>query len=208
MDRFWHLHPDQVEAGMFAMDLPPAPAGHYQIFADIVHENGFPETVTAEIDLPEIAGKPLTGDDSAGSGPPISRADSSRTAVDLAGGGRMIWERDSAPLRVRQMTLFRFRMDPARDLELYMGMPGHAVFVRADRGVYAHVHPSGSVPMAALALAQPTADPHAAHAGHVAALPPVVSFPYGFPQPGDYRIFVQIKRAGRIETGVFDTRVE
>jgi hypothetical protein len=34
-----------------------------------------------------------------------------------------------------------------------------------------------------------------------------VSFPYGFPRPGDYRIYVQIKRAGQIETGVFDAHV-
>jgi hypothetical protein len=39
-------------------------------------------------------------------------------------------------------------------------------------------------------------------------LPPEVRFPYGFPQAGDYRIFVQIKRGGRVETGVFDARVE
>jgi hypothetical protein len=34
-----------------------------------------------------------------------------------------------------------------------------------------------------------------------------VSFPYGFPKAGRYRMFVQIKRAGRVETGVFDTLV-
>jgi hypothetical protein len=39
-------------------------------------------------------------------------------------------------------------------------------------------------------------------------LPPEVRFPYGFPQAGDYRIFVQIKRAGRVETGVFDAHVQ
>ena len=39
-------------------------------------------------------------------------------------------------------------------------------------------------------------------------LPPEVRFPYGFPQGGDYRIFVQIKRSGRVETGVFDAHVE
>jgi len=39
-------------------------------------------------------------------------------------------------------------------------------------------------------------------------LPPEVRFPYGFPGPGDYRIFVQIKRAGRVETGVFDAHVK
>ena len=33
-----------------------------------------------------------------------------------------------------------------------------------------------------------------------------VGFPYGLPRAGDYRIFVQVKRAGRIETGVFDAR--
>lgn len=37
-----------------------------------------------------------------------------------------------------------------------------------------------------------------------AAIGPEISFPYGFPKPGLYRIFVQIKRAGRIETAVFD----
>jgi hypothetical protein len=40
-----------------------------------------------------------------------------------------------------------------------------------------------------------------------AALAPEVGFPYGFPQTGSYRIFVQIKRSGRVETGVFDAQV-
>jgi hypothetical protein len=40
------------------------------------------------------------------------------------------------------------------------------------------------------------------------SLQPEVSFPYGFPKAGDYRIFVQIKRAGQVQTGVFDARVQ
>jgi len=35
-----------------------------------------------------------------------------------------------------------------------------------------------------------------------------VEFPYGFPSAGRYRIFVQMKHAGVVETGVFDVDVK
>jgi hypothetical protein len=119
-----------------------------------------------------------------------------------------VWLRDDAPLVSKRLTQFSFRVGdengrPATDLELYMGMPGHAVFVRRDRRVFAHVHPSGSAPMAALAMAGSTT----AHERHGGGIPPVVSFPYGFPEAGEYRIFVQVKRRGHVETGVFDAHV-
>lgn len=62
--------------------------------------------------------------------------------------------------------------------------------------------------MAALAIAQPNADPHAGHDMSHRKLPPEVSFPYGFPSPGAYRVFVQIKRAGQVQTAFFDAKVE
>ena len=97
-----------------------------------------------------------------------------------------------------------------------MGMAGHAEFVRSDLSVFAHVHPAGSVSMAALELAQGGLSnasdsaqmPMPMPMAEAGPLPPEVRFPYGFPQPGDYRIFVQIKRGGRVETGVFDALVE
>jgi hypothetical protein len=167
----------------------------------------------AEIELPPIAGQPLTGDDAAGEGPPLRKGDYNRSVAALPGGYRMVWDRGDATFHARRPYLFRFRVEdgagkPAGDMELYMGMPGHAAFVRSDRSVFAHVHPSGSVPMAALALTE-SVNPHAGHmAMAAAALPAEVSFPYGFPKPGDYRIFVQVKRGGGILTGVFDARVE
>jgi len=41
-----------------------------------------------------------------------------------------------------------------------------------------------------------------------AALPNTVSFPYGFPSAGQYRIFVQMKHGDVVETGAFDASVQ
>ncbi len=217
MDRVWHLHPDETEPGTFVLNLPEMPAGRYHLFADIVHSSGIPETGIAEIEFPRIdPGAPPGADDAAGSGTPVAQADFSRTVSPLADGYRMVWVRDAAPLRAKRAELFRFRVEdangnPAQDMELYMGMLGHAAFVRDDFQAFAHIHPSGSAPMAALGiLASQNGDSMAAmHAMHTSSgLPAEVSFPYGFPQPGNYRIFVQAKRAGKVQTGIFDARVE
>ena len=93
-----------------------------------------------------------------------------------------------------------------------MEMAGHAEFVSNDLSVFAHLHPAGSVSMAALEPARastevPAGMPMAKLVANV-PLAPKVSFPYGFPRAGEYGILVQIKRGGRVETGVLDVLVE
>jgi hypothetical protein len=92
---------------------------------------------------------------------------------------------------------------PATDVEPYMAMAGHAAVLRRDLSVFAHLHPNGSIAMPALMLAGTQHEMYSE--GH--ALPPRVAFPYGFPRAGDYRVFVQIKRSGRVETAAFDVSV-
>jgi len=212
MDRVWHLHPEQADPGTFVLNLPAMPAGRYRLFADIVHANGIPETGATEIELPQIAGAPPGPDDAAGAGISVAQADFSRTISPLSGGYRMVWVRPPGPIKAKRAELFRFRLEdvngkPAQYMELYMGMPGHAAFVRDDFQVFAHVHPSGSVPMAALGLLA-ASDMSSMHAMQATGPPAEVAFPYGFPRPGDYRIILQVKRAGKVETGIFDARVE
>jgi hypothetical protein len=225
LEEMWHLHPERVADGTFAVDLPSMPAGRYEIFADVVDKDGFPWTLVGSMELPQIQGKALAGDDSGWSG-----ANGAVGAVDsnvsqLADGGRIVWQRGNGSLKANTPMNFKFSVEnkdgkPASDLEPYMGMAGHAEFVSKDMSVFAHVHPAGSVSMAAMELAR-TAQAGAAgelQVGGAAMTMPMatsgapllaeVSFPYGFPRPGEYRIFVQVKRGGVVETGVFDAHVQ
>jgi hypothetical protein len=93
-----------------------------------------------------------------------------------------------------------------------MGMAAHAEIISADLQVFAHIHPSGSVPMAALMMASAKSGASDSMAGMNMsdtnlAISPELSMPYGFPKPGHYRIFLQFKRADKIETAHFDTVV-
>jgi hypothetical protein len=219
MDSFWHLHPERTADGGFGARLPAMPPGRYQLFADVVLRNGFPITMTGQIDASQIRGKPLAGDDSGIVTSPISIDASDTTEAALPEGARMIWERDAKPFRNGTALIFRFRVldghgKPAADMQPYMGMPAHAVVIRSDASVFAHVHPAGSITMASFDLAQAGLSDNSGHgamgsrAMPMETVPPEISFPYGFPKPGFYRVFVQIKRSGKVQTAVFAASVE
>jgi hypothetical protein len=233
LDVVYHLHPDQVETGLFRLTVPSMPEGTYKLYADIVHANGFPETLVSSMKIRALNGRALTGDDAAGVAVPWERADASITSFHFPDGYRMEWLRGNATLRAKQPMLFRFRLiDPAgrnpNDMGLYMGMLGHAAFVKTDGTVFAHIHPTGSVSMAAFMLAQGQAGKSTTHTMDMPGMdmsnmdmssmdhssmqpgappPSEVSFPYGFPTPGRYRIFVQMKHGATVETGIFDATV-
>src|SRR5439155_24194666 len=74
----------------------------------------------------------------------------------------MNWDLSDAPIVLDQKAPLRFVVTdpggrPAR-LEPYMGMAGHAMLTRDDGAVFVHLHPAGTVSLAALetfALRQP-----------------------------------------------------
>jgi hypothetical protein len=234
MDEFYHLHPEETGTELFTEPLPPVAGGKYAVFADIVRESGFPDTMTSNIDLAASPqAKPLTGDDSTAIAPKISAANWSAKSFALPDGAHVEWLVDPALLRAQRPALLRFRIlnksgSPAADLEPYMGMPGHLVILRRDLAVFAHIHPEGSVPMAALMLLQkpqvsadganataannvPASDmssvANMSHQSSTFATHNEITFPYGVPQPGDYRFFLQTKRGGHIDTAIFDARI-
>ncbi|MBV8630287.1 MAG: hypothetical protein JOZ83_05145 [Silvibacterium sp.] len=226
MDVVFHLHPEVAGPGDFSLRLPSVPAGNYRLYADVVHENGFPETIVGSITLPKISGNPLGGDDAEGTSIPLRNAGEpiqTRSSYKLPDGYTMVWKR---PETLIAKTPYDFTFElrdpeqrPAAEMALYMGMPGHAAFIKSDGTVFAHIHPSGTASMAAMMIAQAQnragSNDAAATQNDMAAMPGMsqpgmpntVSFPYGFPSPGTYRIIVQMKHGSVIETGFFDAEV-
>jgi len=214
-DRIWHLHPVRSDKGTFEENLPAIEAGHYEVFADVVGQYGFPWTLVGTIELPAVAGPAMSGDDSEGIASPLTPNSADTTTSILADGTQVIWKREAGPVKANVPMILKFAVEdksgaPATDLEPYMGMSAHAEIIRDDLSVFAHIHPTGSAPMPSLMMASADS-PGASMAEMKMAnekISPELSIPYGFPKPGLYRIFLQFKRAGHIETASFDARVE
>jgi hypothetical protein len=158
------------------------------------------------------------------------------TICRLPDGTQIIWK--SHPLsRVKQNAALDFEVrdaagQPAK-LEPYMGMMSHAAVMRSDGRIFAHLHPTGNYSMAAQSIfdtriAKETAGTNSdalppgmmrmpdgtimeeamMHPASDAADSSSVTLPYEFPTPGDYRVWVQVKIAGKVVTGIFDSTVK
>jgi hypothetical protein len=207
MDAVFHLHPRAAGDTGLVMTLPQMPAGTYKLFGDVVFLNGFPETETATLRVPAgFNGGPL-GPEDAEAMPAGTSQGELGASYKLPDGYTMAWDRPqtleaNTPYALR-FTLLDGSGKPAGDVVPYLGMAGHAAFVKWDGTTFAHTHPEGSAAMAALMLAE-------ASSGTMSMaedVGPVVEFPYGFPSAGTYRVFVQMKHGGVVETGVFDAVV-
>jgi hypothetical protein len=222
MDAVYHLHPELAGPGDFRISLPAMPAGDYTLYGDVVHATGFPETLVSQITVPaNMPGGGLGADDAAAHPQPLS-AGQLGNSYKFPDGYVMVWDRP-ATLTPDTAYTFRFRLldangHAATDMQPYLGMAGHAAFVKTDETVFAHTHPEGSAAMAAMMLANDGGGDTMDHSGmdmdgmdmggQTHPLSNVVEFPYGFPSSGRYRIFVQMKHGTTVETGAFDALVE
>src|SRR5579883_112724 len=230
---FAHLHPVKLDRASFDVALPKLPAGLYRLYADITYETGLSDTLTCRVTIPEVTtgATEADPDDSATVAPPMGRCDGtsfplSQDYVMTRTGPERCW--------VNQPTNLHFVVHDSRgkevSLETYLGMRGHLALTREDGAVFTHLHPGGTASMAAMQLAtyriegklplkaafgadEPICQLPAASSadqGWIGGNPSAegVSFPYAFPKPGRYRLWVQVKIEGGIQTGVFDIDVD
>jgi hypothetical protein len=217
MAAFAHLHPARHGTNRFESKLPPLPAGIYNVYADVTYENGLAQTLTAKA---EIGGS----DSSPTPGGALSDPDDSWQAVGSPPGGtRIVWDRAEPLVAGREVSL-RFRAleangEPA-DLEPYISMLAHAIVRHADGSVFTHLHPAGTISLAAQQVFQlrtgekppkritpEMMEKLCQPPGPELRRSPII-FPYEFPKAGPYRIWVQIKTGGAVRTEVFDATVQ
>lgn len=193
---FAHLHPVAIDSLTFEMALPFLPAGDYFVFADAVHENGFAETLVQSVTLGNpaaMAWKPTDPDDAVfvGNGvrTPSRFDDGSTLSWDGAGGAHVAGADARLRFTLRDATGKPLMVQP------YMGMAAHAIVVRDDGSVFEHLHPMGTAPAIG---AMPMA---------MGDLSGTFGFPWAFPKPGRYRIWVQFRRGGAVKSAAFDVEV-
>jgi len=213
LDAMAHLHPVRSGPRAFEVAVPPLPDGHYRLYADITYETGYAATLTTAVDLNAAAGFPTAT--AAPTRDPDDAWSVAEPAASPAAGPRLVLAGRPVLRAGEDVSLGFAVQDEAGgpvDLEPYMGMLGHAAIRRSDGTVFAHVHPVGTISMAAqdyfaaqAAGGQAPMD-HRMHLHH-GGTGNAVSFPYLFPQPGEYRMWVQTKVAGKVITGVFDFTV-
>jgi len=195
---------------------------------DVTHETGLSQTLTATTTVPDLAPtsteEPKVSpdpDDSWFNGPALGKA-SKPFEFDLGEGRVMRWDAKERPTVGRETTL-RFTVHEPdgslSKLEAYMGMLGHMAIRRDDGAVFTHLHPAGSLSVAAQQVFQirsgekpprritPEMMEKLCQPPSAGTPQQPLAFPYEFPKPGRYRLWVQVKLNGVVRTGVFDTDV-
>jgi len=200
-----HLHPiARTPAALdFDTHLPALPLGRYRVYGDIVHESGYAQTMVSAVDVDTVYMRASESRDD-----PSDPDDSTFTGT--AAPEIIIWDNRGDPFVAGKERDLKFSARDASGNELtvepYMGMAAHLVIASMDGSVFAHLHPSGSISMAA--MQKFAAHPDDPHAGHAMPMDGKVAIPYAFPKPGAYRLFAQMKRGGIVRTAAFEVTVQ
>jgi hypothetical protein len=280
-DVFAHLHPIRQDSLDFLVNLPGLPAGRYFLYGDIVSWNGFSETIIDTVQIPQnpaiqtaglnnitiktspddawLIGTPVT----VNSNKPVSICGIPGMCFTAQDGTTITWEHKmDEPVKAKKFIALTFHVQDAQGkpapLQLYMGMAGHAIVIKYDGSVYAHLHPVGNFAMASQqVIGSRMGDPNKKlilpdpkrfrdsidklitridnmtedgrndylmaemgmgknmNMGKGMDMPSaaeqkcgsIVQFPYSFPGPGMYRIWMEVKVNGKIITSAFDTKI-
>ena len=175
---FQHLHPTQQQNGSWAVAVRLPLAGSYRLFADFSHE-GQPATLASDLRVDGQADlQPLP----------------SAAAAAISDGGYEVRKQASGARPGQEASL---RFETVKDgqtvqPEPYLGAGGHLVALREGDLAFLHVHPTE----------------HGHSESKSGAHGEPVAFAATFPTAGQYRLFLQFKHQGTVQTVAFTQEVK
>lgn len=160
-NQFAHIHPVRQDSVDFQSTLSQKlPEGDYTLYIDIVHQTGLSETLVSDIEVPAIeqplvttvAQKPEQLSDPDDSYYRFASYQNNEQVLE--NGLRLKWVNNTdKPIIANQIQSLKFALETEQGLpvvlEPYLSMLGHAAVVKDDDSVFIHLHPIGTVSMAA-----------------------------------------------------------
>lgn len=191
LKHFQHIHPEQNPDGSFFIKVTVPDPGYYKLFSEFVPKGGTMQVMV----------KPLITagyDGGIDSMPAKLQPDVNR--IKTADGMRVVMENDPPVMVAGERATLKYDLSDAAtgrdvtDLEPYLGAWGHMFVLHEDTTDSVHSHPSELIP--------PDADLKVVHGG------PHVTFECLFPRPGNYRVWTQFMRGGKLTTVFFTVSVK
>ena len=187
---YQHVHPELQPDGSFSVETTLPRHGVYKLHADFFPVGGTPQVIHRELltfghRLASPRVKPVLQPDSA----LVKVVDGMR--ITLKPGRSLI---AGALIPLSYQLEDENTGKPVTDLEPYLGAWGHTLILNEDQSEYLHSHPSDMLSQGA--------DRATVRGG------PQVEFKAMFPSAGDYRIWTQFQRAGRVTTVSFTVRTQ
>jgi hypothetical protein len=176
---FDHVHPQVQKDGSLELDVALAGPGMYMLYGDFYPAGGTPQLLQALLVTPDYRGSPFPN-------PAGLQADAELTKVV---DGQQV-TLTAPPLGAGREALLTFDVSDARtgspvtDLEPYLGAAGHLFMVSADLTDADHSHPTDFTTKG-----------------------PRLNFHIRPPRAGNYKVWVQFQRSGKVVTVPFVLRV-
>lgn len=179
MQQYEHLHPDYVGEGKFVVGYTTPAEGTYYLYAE------FAPTATTEA----LASAVLQTQNApaVGNVPRLSET----TRVQQSGGYSVQLNTDQT-LRTAQTYQLSFKVrditsgQELTSFEPYLGVLGHLAIIHENKQTYLHVHPTQANP------------------GNTRS----IDFSAQFTQPGMYRLYLQFKVNGQLQTVAYTVAVQ
>ncbi len=189
-EEFQHIHPTQQADGSFTIETKLSRAGYYKIFCDFFPKGGSPQVIHQSLVTAGFNGDLLSAQ---------ARLVPDKVLTKTVDGTRFELHFEPAqpfagkPAELRYHLVDAQTGQPVSDLQPYLGAWGHTLVLSEDATDYLHSHPSEMI--------AEDVDRSKLTGG------PDVTFETFFPRPGNYRIWSQFQRSGRLITVSFTVAV-